>query len=320
MPAPSSSLATLRPDLGGSMEEFSLAMDRAGFVALQLLPVFETRKQSGPFGIIPIEELLKNRETRRSPGGSYNRSSWKFDTASFATEENGWEEPVDDREAEMYREYFDAEVVSAEIARDVVARNLEKRVAALVQGAAITATGAGSDWSDPENATPMADVETAVRAIYAASGLWPDTLQVSRLGFRNLRNCAEIIDRVKYSGFDDVKPEKITASMLAQCFDLRRVVVAGGTMLTNAEGQAATPGGIWDEDKALVCRVASSNSIKEPCLGRILHWGEDGSIIGGTMETYRDETVRGEVVRCRMDTDEKLLHPQAAYRLTGLTG
>ena len=42
MPAPSESLATLRPDLGGSMEEFDLAADRQGF-NLALFSVFETR-------------------------------------------------------------------------------------------------------------------------------------------------------------------------------------------------------------------------------------------------------------------------------------
>ena len=70
MPSPSTSLATLRPELGGSMEAFDLAADRAGFIGLKLLPVFEAAEQSGSFGKIPLEELLKNRDTERAPGGS----------------------------------------------------------------------------------------------------------------------------------------------------------------------------------------------------------------------------------------------------------
>ena len=61
MPSPSTALATLRPDLGGSFEEFDLAMDRQGFIATRVLPVLEVAKASGVFGKIPIEQLLKVR-------------------------------------------------------------------------------------------------------------------------------------------------------------------------------------------------------------------------------------------------------------------
>ena len=59
MPNPSEALATQRPDLAQSLEEFDLEADRAGFIGLDILPVFEVDVQAGNFGIIPLEQLLQ---------------------------------------------------------------------------------------------------------------------------------------------------------------------------------------------------------------------------------------------------------------------
>jgi hypothetical protein len=48
------------------------------------------------------------------------------------------------------------------------------------------------------------------------------------------------------------------------------------------------------------------------------NWADDGSNIAGTVETYRDEKVRGDVVRVRHQIGEKTLYPEAGYVLTGV--
>ncbi len=128
MPSPTSALTTLRPDLA-SFLEFDLESDRLGYVASQVFPVVEVASQAGVFGVIPVEQLLQQRTTNRAPGSGYSRGSFTFTTASFACEEHGAEEPVDDRQAKMYRDYFDAEQISTLRAFSAVLRNAEQRVA-----------------------------------------------------------------------------------------------------------------------------------------------------------------------------------------------
>ena len=82
MPAPTTSLATLRPDLAGSLTEFDLQANEGGFVARQVLPVMNVAKSSGSYGIIPIEQLLQERDTARAPGSGYARGNWEFDDAT----------------------------------------------------------------------------------------------------------------------------------------------------------------------------------------------------------------------------------------------
>lgn len=324
MPAPSSSLSTLRPDLGASFQEWSLAMSEAGFISHRVLPVFEAMKQSGPFGRIPIEQLLQTRDTKRAPGSGYARGNWTFTPDSYATDEHGWEEPVDDRERDMYREYFEAEQVAAMRAFLMVLTNAEKRAADLIfnsttwTGSSLT-TAVTNEWDDSANATPIVDVEAAVQTVWDNSGLWPNALVINRKVFRNLRNCAEIIDRSKSQGFMDVRAGEINEAQLAQVFDLDHIIVAGSPENTANEGQSASLSPIWSNEYAMVCRIAISNDIREPCIGRTFHWGEDGSDIGGTVETYRDEPKRSDIVRVRHDVDEKVLYTEAGHLLSNIT-
>jgi len=324
MPSPSTSLATLRPDLAGSLMEFDLAMDRQGFIGHRVLPVFNVQKASGTFGKIPIEQLLKARDTKRAPGAGYSRGQFTFTTDTYATEEHGAEEPVDDNEARMYAEYFDAELVAAQRALDAVLRNAEQRIAAAIfdssrwTGASLT-TAVTNEWDDSANATPIDDVEAAVQKVWDNSGIWPNALIVNRKVFRNLRNCDQIIDRVKYSGFVDTRAGNITAEVLAQVFDLDFILVAGSAKDSAKEGQSTSIAPIWSDEYAMVCRIATTQDIREPCLGRTFHWAEDGSQVDGRVESYRDESVRSDIIRVRHQVDEKILYVEAGHLLSNIT-
>jgi len=323
MPSPSSSLSTLRPDLAGSVMEFDLAMDRLGFIGHQVLPVFEVGAQSGNFGVIPIEQLLQERDTARAPGSGYARGSFTFAPETYACFEHGAEEPVDDREQKMYREYFDAELVSTQRALDVVLRNAESRISAAVFNATtFTAqtTSIANEWDDATNAVPITNVETAVRAVWARCGIWPNALVINRTVFRNLRLCDQIQERIESSGAGSPsKASDITVEMLKAVFDLQHIFVAGGVYNSATEGQTLAIASQWSDEYAMVCKVAQSNDIREPCLGRTMHWAEDGSTVGATVESYRDETVRSNIIRARHDVDEKLIYTESAQLLDNVT-
>lgn len=326
MPSPSGSLATQRPDLATFLE-FDLESERAGYIATQVLPVMDVASQAGTFGKIPLEQLLQQRSTLRAPGSGYARGNWTFETTTYATVEHGAEEPIDDRESRMYAEYFDAEQVSTMRAFSSVLRNAEQRAADLVfnsdtwTGGSLT-TAITNEWDSNHtaNAVPITDVEGAVAKVYDGSGLWPNALIINRKVFRNLRNLDQIIERINSEGAGNAsKPSDITAEMLARVFDLDYVIVAGTSRNSAKEGKAATPVQIWDSEYAMVCKIATGSDMREPCIGRTFHWSDDGSSIGGSVESYRDETVRGDVIRVRHDVDEFVLYPQAGHLLSNVT-
>lgn len=313
MVAPSQSLATFRPDLAASFEEFDLEMDRLGFIGTQICPVLEVDKVAGNFGRIPIEQLLQSRDTARAPGTGYSRGGFTTKPDSYATLENGAEEPVDDNESKMYASYFDYELIATRRCQDAVIRNQEVRVSSLVfntatfTGATLT-TAVSHGWDDPVNGVPITDVNGAVVKVWKTTGLWANAMAIHRLAFRDLRLNNQVTNLIKFSGGFDPTQKGITVDVLKQVFDMQYIFVAGGAKNSANEGQAATIAGLWDPTMCMVFHHNPSIDVQRPTLARTFHWGEDGSTIGGTVETYRDERVRGNVVRVRHQTHERLMY------------
>lgn len=322
MPSPTSSLSTLRPDLAASFEAFDLEAEKAGYIARKVLPTVDVASQAGNFGKIPLAQLLQNRDTKRSPGSGYARGNFKFESSTYACEEHGAEEPVDDRESKMYAEYFDAELISTQRAYNAVLKNAEQRVADAIfntttwAGSSLTTDVSSVPWATIATAKPLTNVEAAVQKVYDGSGLWPNALVINKKVFRNLRNTPEVIDRIASSGAGDRNlASDVTIQMLAQAFDLDYIIVAGSSKNGANEGQTATASQVWSSTYAMVCRVATGADFREPCIGRTFHWGADGSTLDGAIESYRDEIVRGNVIRVRHDVDEVVLYAQAGHLL-----
>lgn len=312
---PSSSIADFRPDLAGSLMEMDAAMGMHGYVGLRVAPPVNVSVMSGPFGVIPLEEMLKRKDTRRAPGAEYARIEGKFETKTFTCEEHGIEEAVDDRESKMYQDYFDSELLAARRAQELVVSNFERRIVTLAD--AVTGAAAAAAWNLPATATPIVDVRTAVLAM-AANGVVANCIVIPWTRAQFLKDCAEIVDRIKYSGLQDPLKRSINADTLAAAFDLPYVLFAGAIHNTANEGQAASYADLWTVTRAIVCRIPETADHREPCWLRTFHYSEDGSAVGGVVETYRDETRRSDIVRCRMDTDELVVYSEAARAITDI--
>ncbi len=317
-----------RMDLASTFHEFDLAMARRKFIGPQCLRPRLVGVQAADITKIPIESLLELKDDARAPGAGYRRGDFRPTKFAYATEEHGWEEPMDDRTVAIYGDLFDAEEIHAARAADFVLRNYEIAVAAALYDTAVW-TGAGlttsltNEWDDKTNATPIDDVEAARLLILAASGLEPNALILNRKQFFSLRNCAQIVDRLITPGRND--PHNVNTAMMAQILDLEMVLVAGGDNIkaSNKEGQDVTTASIWGDEHMMLAKVAVTDDPKESCVGRTFIWTGDGPGTPGderelalAVEEYREETIRGSVIRVRNDRDIVIMYPQAAHLLS----
>jgi hypothetical protein len=313
---PNAPLTTLRPDLAGSLQEIEVQAQLMGLVGLQIAPAVEVNLAADSYGIIPFEEMLKTSDTKRSGSGEYNRFTQKFGTLSYSTEEHGIERVISDRDAKKYAAYIDAEMAAVSTCRQIVLYNHEKRVIDLVNAISNT-TAAGTAWTTLST-TPVNIIRTAMLAIHSRTGLVPNVGVISWNRFQYLKDNDQVLDRLRSLGAVNVQKANITAQQLAAAFDLENLIVAGSVQNTAKEGQAKVVASLWPDDKFLVARVCRTSSIEEPGAFRTFHWGEDGSVIGGLVESYYSNEARGNVVRCRMDTDEKTQMADAAQVITGI--
>ena len=327
MPAPSVSLSTLRPDLA-SFAEYDLEMNQRNFIAQKVAPVVEVALVSDNPGKIPIEQLLKVGDGKpRAPRGSYPRGSWTFDKWSYTTLDYGWGEPLDDRERKMYQYLVDAEQIAVARAYNNVLLNAEIRMAALLFSATWTGGGATlytdvgtTEWAQANwaTATPIEHIEAAVRYVHSNSGLWPNALILNRLKYRDLRQCAQIRERIVASGAGSpAKASDITPQMLASIFDLDQVLIAGGDKDSATEGQSTTISSVWGT-YAMVAKIATTADIREPCVARTFHWGENGSQIGGAIKQYREEAIHSDIYEVSHEVDEVVMYTECAHLLGGI--
>lgn len=320
MPRPTSSTTLERPDLGSIAHEYMYEASQRGFIAGQVLPVFEVNEPAADYPVLPIEAVMKLPDLKRAPRGTYNRDDWEFETSTFNCEEYGTEEPVDDVESRLYQRYFDAEEVAVLRATDRLLRSYEKRVAdAVFNTNNITnTTELGTEWSNIA-CTPKSDVKTAKQAMRAATGLEPNTLIISKKVLENVLISTEIKSYLQYTNPHMLLNLEAQRRLLAQYLDLDQVLI-GNAMYDSADkGQSMSLTEIWDDEYALLCIVSSGGrNLKEPCLGRTFMWTKDSPNIINA-EQYREEQCRSNIYRVRHYTDEAFIFTAAGWLLYNVT-
>lgn len=319
MPRPTDATAVQREDLGAIAYEYT-ENARNGFIGLSLMPIFESAVQTAEYPVIPLEALLKMPDVNRTPEGNYNRGGWKFETDLFKCKEKGWEEPVDDVEAELYARFFDAETVSTERAVKIIERAQEKRIQGILQNTSNFSNAAvTTEWDTSATCTPRSDVFTAKEAMRTSAGVIPNVGACSMVVLNSLLLAAEIQDALKYTNPLEMGGLEAQLAQLAKYFGLDRLEVAGAQYDSAKQGQTAVLADLWDDEYFGLYNVSSGGlDLREPVVGRTFLWTGD-SPQNTVVESYRDETVRGDIIRVRHNVDEEIIYAGAGYLLTNIT-
>ena len=332
----SPSVAIQRMDLSITYNEFSLAANRRGFVGMSVYPMLGVAEEAASFSRVNVESLLKKTEdTTRRPKGTYARDSFDWLTDTYDVQEHGVEEVVDDATIERYGDLIRAEAIHTDRAINRVLQKLESDIATAAFNTATyanTAVAAGA-WTTHATSTPRADILAAVQAVEEQCGQSPNTVVLTKKALRNLKQCAEIVDLIKYWGGDDPKMGGGGLAILAELFEVDRVIVANAYGNTADSGQSAAFSHIWDNTKCLVCRVMDDGmqgdlEAPEAHVGRTIFSTKNSEPLPGAegdgsesliVEEYREEARRGGVVRARNKRQVKDLHAEAGHIITGVT-
>lgn len=302
------SSATANPILTQLAAKFM--QDPAGFVGLQLFPLFLTGEQSASYYVMNEENLLNvPRNIQRGPGGAYSRSMMKVSDDSYNCREFGHEEPVDDRERKKYANAFDADQAAVSRIANIIRYNHETRVRDKVINAPVPTSSPSTKWN-ADGSDPIHDVDTAKASIRKNCGLEANTMVVNVDVFTTLKEHEAITGKIQYS-----ERAIVTAQILAAIFGVNRFLVAGAVESSATEGQALNPSYIWG-DSVILAHVETSQDLLAPNFGRTFAWiGETGPD-GILLETYRQDEIRSDVHRGRQDVDEKIIGAKCGYHLS----
>lgn len=323
MPRPTSSTAIQRPDLGALAFEHAMEASQRGFIADLVLPVFKTQEKTADYPIIPAEAVLKlPHNIKRAPKSGYAREDFNFEAGTFNCEEFGFEAVIDESEANLYRRFFDAEVVATKRATNVILRSREKRAADLLFNATTFAgktNAVTNEWSKPNDATPREDVNAARQLVRQRTGLEANALVISRSVFDNVLMIHEFLAHVEKTRAVLLDNFEVQKQIVAQFFGVEQLIVGNAVYDAAKKNKDLSAADIWDDEYALVGVVAKNpEDLSEPCIGRSFLWlPESPDII--TTETYREEAKRADIVRVRHNMDECTVFVGAGQLLSNIT-
>jgi len=250
--------------------------DQNAFVADKIFPIVPVKKQSDLYFTYSRADFLRNEADVRvygaeSKGGGYNISNspyfcniYAFHKDVYPTDRTNSDDPLQP----------DADATEFVTNKLVLKREIDFQLRFFATGiwgtewAGAAASGAGVKkyWSS-SGSTPLEDIGGAQIAIQAITGKKPNTLLLGPHTFLALRDNGEVRDLLRYTAGATVP----TTSMLAQMFDVERVLVG------SAVANSAAMGAVEDTDfilgkHALLCYTENAPGIKKVSAGYIFAW------------------------------------------------
>ena len=312
------STAELRPLLSQTCSEYAMGLNTQ-FMGTEILPVSSESVDKGTFARLVIENVTNGTgDGRRAPGAAYERTDSTFEETSFTTKEYGLEEPLDDSEAKRYADVMQAEREIANTLTYKVMRLQEKRIAAKVFNATTFSGYTGSvttEWSKTTS-NPYTDIQDTILTLKqqmgGALGNSELCLAMSEEVFRNVVSTTQI--QGKIMGGDGSTLDKVSGRHMIGAERLANILGIDKVFFSPAQDAGVD---VWNDEYALLYFRSQSPNLREVQIGRSFLWNEAQSPY--TVETYREEKLRGEVIRVRQHTDEVVFTPQAGYLLANIT-
>lgn len=310
----SGSYAAPRLDLGVAFMEHQA--DLKEFIGSKVLPFFRTPKRAATYSAITRETLLQDAAALREARGNYNRVSLGAKDKTFACEEFGLEQVVDDVERALYQSDFDAEDAATKVTARALMLQYEKRVAAAVfntttwTGASLFTDVSAAPW-DTAGSAVIGAVIAAKEKVRTLTGIVPDSMVIAESQVQNLLKNTEI--KNQFPGAPLITLEMLR-SALGSIFGLQKLIVGGAVRNSAIEGQAYVGADVWSDDYTLICKTANEgDGLDTPCIGRTFLWTQDSEDL--TVEMYREEQSRGDVVRVRHHLDEVIIDASFGHLL-----
>lgn len=298
------------------LTDISIAFLQAqdAFVADRVFPIVEVAKQSDRYFVFDRAYFNRDVLQRRAPGTESAGTTYRIDNSPtyFC---DVWA---------IHQDLPDQMLANADLA------NLaQSTVATLTQKALIRRersfaqqylkagvwdyqrTGVASNpgsgqvlhWSN-DNSDPIKDIRAASSAILESTAYAPNTLVLGQQVYDALMLHPDIIDRIKYSAPVGA-PAVANTSLLAQLFDVERVLVSRAIVNTAPEGATAAHQFIAGKS-ALLLYVAPQPALLTPSAGYTMVWAQEPGQLQ-VVRQFRMEHLRATRIEVETAFDQHLV-------------
>ena len=226
------------------------------------------------------------------------------------------EERIDDVIARDLERFFDVEVLTTKLITRQVMLDYETRVAAAIMNSStFTATAATVAYTEANLATidVVFDIFAAKERL-TRRGLVPNTLILTDSVFNRLRRSTKLQTFLYGTLGAGTGYRLINTSDLGNALGIPNVFIAAATYDSANKGATPVLTPVWGNTYLWIGYVAGGD-FSAMGAGRTIIWTADAPGMFVT-ETYRSEPRRGDMVRVRMHSAEKIIDATAGELIT----
>jgi hypothetical protein len=315
----SNTAAIFRGDIAGVLEQ---AKDwETNLIGTRVLPILNVPVRAGQYPSFRLQQgqLLKTEVKPRAPYSSFARGTRAFQYESYLAQEWGYEEAVDDVISADIQRFFDAEVMAAKLAQRKLLLAHELRVQAQVFNTSnFTATNSGTAYTTANLATfdVGEDVQLAIDRLLA-NGEAVNNLRVviPYQVWTRIRASTKFQNRLRGVGISSDTILNASTEAAAQVFGVQEVLIGRASYDAAPEGVAYSSANVWPNTYIWVGSVTEGGAgYFGGGAGYTLNWSEYGPAVG--VFTYRDESIKSNIVRAAQYVSEKVINTNAGQLIT----
>jgi hypothetical protein len=306
MPTPS------QVHIDAALTNLSVAYRNPSHIADLVAPVVGVRKQSDKYFILDADrERFRASDDTRAPGAEASEVDFSVSSDSYFCEDHALEAVITDEERDNADPAIQPDIDKTEFLTDKILLNKEIALADIIATDASLPgeTLSGTDqWDDYTNSDPVVAVETQKATIQQAVQQIPNTLVLPYEVHRKVRLHPKVVEKVV-----NVKIGVVGPDILADVFDVERVLVPRGLKNTATPGQAPSLAYIWGKS-AFLCYVPPRPGLKTVGFAYSFQWSAaPGSLQGHVVEMWREERRKADMVRVQRYYDQKIIASGAVY-------
>ncbi|PKO17125.1 hypothetical protein CVU37_10015 [candidate division BRC1 bacterium HGW-BRC1-1] len=306
--------------IDAALTSVSVAFRNNEFIAEQVAPTVPVRKQSDRYFVLDPDKMAQ-RETldHRAPGAEAREVDFALSSDSYYCEDHALETAIPDEERDNADLALQPEIDRTEFLTEKILLNREiqlettLRTNTHVEELEVEDSGG---WAG-ETSNPFANLDAAGMRIMSGIQRRPNTLVVGYAVFDILRNHPRIIERVQHC-----MPGVVTTDLLAQLFDLDRVVVGRAMKNSAPLGRSPDMHPVWGSDHVYLMYVPQRAGLKQPAAMYTFAWNGAGGGVGrdGTVvERWREDRRKADMIRVQKYYDHKVIASGAMIRLVNVT-
>lgn len=303
----------------GVLSNIAVEYTNKKLIAADVCPMVEVPKKSDTYFVYDKADRFTPAKTDRGPKDKANEVEWNVSTGDYSCKDKALAEFVPDSVVANADAPLRPRAKTVEVLTDLILLDREIRVRDLTTtaanfGAAYKIALSGTaQFSDYANSDPIAVIDTGKAACFVD----PNTMIMSKAVFDKLKRHPQLLDHVK-GGATNSNPAKITAELMAEVFEVERILIGEAKVNTANKGKTATFDYIWP--KSIVLAYIDPNSqLQGVSWLKTFLWKQMATNLGYQVRSWRDESRGGggEVIEVQSSVAEKVVCSDLAYLISG---